>query len=200
MTTKKLNQRKARAILAGGLVLGVGAAVTLAAWNDSEFATGDFAAGSFNLEGSTTGADSGFADHAAADGAAALEFTLPLADNLSPDDVVHAPFWVRLDDSTTTPATLTAAGVDANGANAVNLSYTVSALDATETCGDDAGTLVASGTSLSDFTAGTGVALAIGAGVDAGEAVQLCFEVTAGADLEQGAAASATWQFTATSE
>ena len=40
-----------RAILAGGLVLGVGAAVTLAAWNDSEFVTGTFTAGTFNLRG-----------------------------------------------------------------------------------------------------------------------------------------------------
>lgn len=35
---EKATGRKVRAILAGGLVLGVGAAVVLAAWNDSEFA------------------------------------------------------------------------------------------------------------------------------------------------------------------
>ena len=57
-----------RAILAGGLVLGVGAAVTLAAWNDSEFATGTFGAGSFNLEGQETIA-AGFSDHETAPGA-----------------------------------------------------------------------------------------------------------------------------------
>ena len=42
-----------RAILAGGIVLGVGAAVTLAAWNASEFATGTFQAGTFTIEGAT---------------------------------------------------------------------------------------------------------------------------------------------------
>jgi len=36
--------RRLRAVLAGGLVLGVGAALTLAAWNDAEFATGSFQA------------------------------------------------------------------------------------------------------------------------------------------------------------
>jgi len=59
-------RRKVRAVLAGGLVLGVGAAVTLAAWNDSEFATGTFTAGTFNLEGSTDGTT--FTDHNVDDG------------------------------------------------------------------------------------------------------------------------------------
>ena len=36
---------KARAILAGSLVLGVGAAATLASWNDSEFAIGAITGG-----------------------------------------------------------------------------------------------------------------------------------------------------------
>ena len=63
MVTKDGN-RKILAVLAGGLVLGVGVAVTLAAWNDSEFATGTFTAGSFNLEGSTTGdTDAAYSDH-----------------------------------------------------------------------------------------------------------------------------------------
>ncbi|WP_427996674.1 SipW-dependent-type signal peptide-containing protein, partial [Xanthomonas hortorum] len=34
-------RRKIYAVLAGGLVVGVGSALTLAAWNDSEFATSD---------------------------------------------------------------------------------------------------------------------------------------------------------------
>ncbi|MEJ7649283.1 MAG: SipW-dependent-type signal peptide-containing protein [Nakamurella sp.] len=42
-------RRKFRAVLAAGLVLGVGGAVTLAAWNDSEYATGTFTAGTFNM-------------------------------------------------------------------------------------------------------------------------------------------------------
>ena len=50
-----LRSRKVRAILAGGLVLGLGAAVTLAAWNDSEFAKGTFTSGSLNIQGSVDG-------------------------------------------------------------------------------------------------------------------------------------------------
>src|SRR5690554_345843 len=92
----KRRARKIKAILAGGLVLGVGGAITLAAWNDSEFATGTFTAGQFNLEGSTD--NTTWDDHDAAPGAA-LDFTLA-ADNLSPDDVVYAAFAVRLDAAT----------------------------------------------------------------------------------------------------
>ena len=41
---RRSRSRMIRAILAGGLVLGVGTAVTLAAWNDSEFVTETFTA------------------------------------------------------------------------------------------------------------------------------------------------------------
>lgn len=195
-------RRKVLAILAGGLVLGVGTAVTLAAWNDSEFATGNFAAGSFNLEGATDGADGTYSDHETAGGAAGLEFTLPLSQNMAPDDVVYAPFWVRLDDETTSPATLTAEAITASGDNAANLSYSVYEIDATATCGEAAvsgAELIASGTSLSALTADADVTLTEGAGADAGAPVQLCFVVTAEDTLTQGDTATATWQFTAES-
>ena len=201
MSTKD-TQRKVLAVLAGGLVLGVGIGVTLAAWNDSEFATGTFTAGSFNLEGSTTSATTGYDDHNG-DTAASLVFQLPaVASSMSPGDVVYAPFWVRLDATTTNSATLLPAGITAGtGGNEANLSYTVTAIAAGDTCGAAAtGTVVASGTTLSAQTGATSVPLAEGtpAGT-AGTPVQLCFAVTAGAGLTQGAAATATWEFTATS-
>lgn len=49
--------RRIRALLASGVVLGVGATVTLAAWNDSEYAGGAVTAGQFTLEGSTDGVE-----------------------------------------------------------------------------------------------------------------------------------------------
>jgi len=204
MSTKD-TQRKVLAVLAGGLVLGVGIGVTLAAWNDSEFATGTFTAGSFNLEGSTTSATTGYDDHNVDNGdtAASLVFPLPaVASSMSPGDIVYAPFWVRLDATTTNSATLVPAGITAGaGGNEANLSYTVTAIAAGDTCGAAAtGTVVASGTTLSTQTGATSVPLAEGtpAGT-AGTPVQLCFAVTAGAGLTQGAAATATWEFTATS-
>nr|WP_314841213.1 SipW-dependent-type signal peptide-containing protein [uncultured Microbacterium sp.] len=199
----KDKRRKVLAVLAGGLVLGVGAAVTLAAWNDSEFATGTFTAGSFNIEGSTTSATTGYAEHNTAGTAATLAFQLPaVASSMSPGDVVYAPFWVRLSSTTTNNATLIPTGVTAGtGGNEANLSYTVTAIAPGATCGAGAtGTPVATGSSLSTQTGPASVPLAKGATAGtAGTAVQLCFAVTAGSALTQGAPATATWQFTATS-
>ncbi|UWF76725.1 MULTISPECIES: SipW-dependent-type signal peptide-containing protein [Microbacterium] len=199
-------RRKVLAVLAGGLVLGVGAAVTLAAWNDSEFATGTFTAGSFNLEGSTTGRfNASYGDHNVdnGDAAASLVFQLPeTAAAMSPGDVVYAPFWVRLDETTTNDATLVPDGTTAGtGGNEANLSYTVRAIAPAATCdATAAGTLIASGSTLSAQTGATSVPLTKGAAAGApGTAVQLCFAVTAGEGITQGASATATWKFTATS-
>lgn len=48
---------RVRAVLAGALVLGVGASVTLASWTDSEQAAGTFTASTFRLESSTESTD-----------------------------------------------------------------------------------------------------------------------------------------------
>ena len=163
LAASRTRSRKFKAILAGGLVLGVGAAITLAAWNDSEFATGTFTAGSFNLEGSTTGAAAGYDDHNPDDGdaAAALVFTTPF-DNLAPEDVVYAPFWLRLAAGTTTDATLVVESItttDSAEANAADLSYDVYQLaSAAATCdaaGIGGGTVVASGADLATDAAVT---------------------------------------------
>ncbi|SEE76031.1 SipW-dependent-type signal peptide-containing protein [Ruania alba] len=201
------SSRKVRALLAGGLVLGVGAAVTLAAWNDSEFTSGLFGAGSFNLQGSSTSAVDGYSDHESADGAAALTFTTPV-DNLAPDDVVYAPFWVRLGADTTSPAELDLVALDSTddaGNNSANLSYAVYAIAPDAACDETAtaSTELGSGATLADETAVAGGAVALPVGsptTSPGAATQLCTIVTAGADLEQGGQTTAVWQFTATSE
>jgi len=206
--SKKENQRKVLAVLAGGLVLGVGVAVTLAAWNDSEFATGTFTAGTFNLEGSSTG-NANYSDHNVDDGdtAATLAFTLPtgVVDSMSPGDSVYAGFWVRLAAGTTTGADLVADGTTADAAvssNSEYLSYSIYQLAPGATCNaaSATGTPIATGATLDAQTGATTVALLEGAdATTAGAAVQLCFAVTADAALEQGLATTATWKFTATS-
>lgn len=197
-STPSPTNRKIRAILAGGLVLGVGAAVTLAAWNDSEFVGGDFGAGTFNLEGSVDNATWTDSDVA---GEAAVIFDLTDHGNLAPEDVVHEPFWVRLDADTTSPATLTLSGITpGEGGNEENLSYVIYAdPDTCDAEGATSGVVVGSGTDLTEVTAATPVDLAIGADGAAGDAVQLCFQVTAGAGLVQGTEASAVWEFEAVS-
>lgn len=87
--------RKVRAIAAGGAVLGVGAAVTLAAWSDSEFAQGTFASGQFGIQGSADG--QAFDDHIDAEGALTLDFTDTEIDvsGMQPGETVTADYWLR---------------------------------------------------------------------------------------------------------
>nr|WP_269212007.1 SipW-dependent-type signal peptide-containing protein [Zhihengliuella flava] len=190
--------------MAGGLVLGVGAAVTLAAWTDSEFAEGLFTAGSYNLEGSDDGVT--YADQDTADGALSLSFST-LFDNLTPGDTTYASYWLRLDADTTTDATVTPAGVtgtdtNENSPNAGAISYTITQVSGGDCeAGEATGTVVAEGTTLNDQTGATAMDLVSnGAGTD-GTPVQLCFAVTAGAEgsFQQGGATTAVWQFDSTS-
>jgi predicted ribosomally synthesized peptide with SipW-like signal peptide len=122
-TTKRATQRKVAAVLAGGLVLGVGTMATLASWNDSEFASATFTAGQFNLEGAVDASQAVFGEHASSAGAGGLTFTAPF-NNLTPTDVVAAPFAVRLAAGTTNNATLKLAAATSTGTVA-NLTYTV---------------------------------------------------------------------------
>jgi predicted ribosomally synthesized peptide with SipW-like signal peptide len=187
-----------RAILAGGLVLGVGAAVTLAAWNDSEFAQGTFSAGTFNVVGSLDGTT--FAEHPLTGSAATLPFTVAPT-LMSPTDVFYAPFALQLDKFTTNSATVTIPTPTTTGV-VTNLTYTLIQPAAFGCTSATSGTtLVTAGTALSAIAGSPTFPLTKSAaiGTSPGATVFLCFKVTAGALLAQGQTGSATWQFTATS-
>lgn len=192
--------RKIRAILAGGVVLGVGAAVTLAAWTDQEWATGNFGAGSFNIQGSTTGAEADFTDHESQGGAATLDFQVG-ADNLAPGDTVAAPFVLRTDAATTYGATVELTSAVGEGPNAANLTYGITQVGSVAECTEGAtGTeIVPAGTALDSVAGATGFTLDAGADGAAGTPVVLCFQVTAGDALTQGETGTASWELTATS-
>lgn len=198
---KSTRRRKAQAVLAGGIVLGIGAVVTLAAWNDSEFAEGLFGAGTFNLEGATNGG--GYTDHPTEEAAATLSFS---ANNMIPGQTTYASLSVRLDADTTVDGTIESsdgiAVVDSEGDNVEHLSYTVYAdPESCDAGGASTGETVASGADLSEGVGSEStIDLSAGSGDDAGEAVMLCFAVTADADdLEQSGSTNAIWQITATS-
>lgn len=201
---KTTRRRKVQAVLAGGTVLGIGALVTLASWNDSEFAEGIFGAGEFNLQGSTTGATEGFLDHDGEDdnpAAASLNFE---ANNMVPEQTVYAPFWVRLDDDTTVSGTIEAEGGisipedQAEGSNIENLSYTVFADP--ETCSVDEGATGGDQVAQADtLDEGSGSTSSINLDAD-GTAVQLCFVVEADDEsFVQGDTTEVTWEILATS-
>lgn len=194
--TKRLRGRKVAAVLAGGLVLGVGTMATLASWNDSEFANATFTAGTFIFQGSTDG--TAYADHAAIGSAASMSFTAPVG-NLTPDDVVAAPFAVRLGAGTTNNATVTIAAPTTTN-TVTNLSWEL--IDTGASFGCTAATTGTAIVSSSAFTGGTGT-FSLNQGPDAataGTARNLCFKVTAGAGLAQAQTGSATWEFRAVSQ
>jgi len=199
---KQHTPRKVRALLAGGLVLGVGAAITLAAWTDQEWAEGIFSTGSFNIQSSADGVS--FDDHEAEGDAVTLSFDLTGADNMAPEDVVAAPFVLRLNEETTYDAEVelnnATLGPDAN-ANADNLTYGIVQVDDAAACTPDAtGTeIAASNTPLGTVGTTNEFTLTAGAGDQAGSPVTLCFQVTAGEGLDEGATTEAHWEFVGTS-
>lgn len=202
---QKENRRKVRAVLAGGLVLGVGAVLTLAAWNSSEFATGTFQTGAFVLEGKTPD-EVDFSEHPDG-GAAQLDFSMGM-DSIAADEIVSASFQIRLSESTSEDATInelktTVFTSDKRGDPILgpvgDLSYEIYT---TSPMGCDNvevnGTLFASG--VFDGAAATVDPLELVhdplKGV-AGPAKDLCFLVSAGENLQQGVKTTIKWELIA---
>jgi predicted ribosomally synthesized peptide with SipW-like signal peptide len=195
-TERGRRHRKVAAILAGGLVMGIGTMATLASWNDSEYATATFTSGTFKLQGSADG--STFSDHATAGDAAALTFTAPFG-NLSPNDVTYAPFAVRLTADTTNNATVTVTNPGTDG-DVRNLTYS---LIETESFGCDAnstGTVLVADAAVGSEPHAQTFDLSMGTGGADGAAANLCFVVTAGHDLVQDQSGTSTWRFQAVSK
>ncbi|GIJ27313.1 hypothetical protein Vqi01_24750 [Micromonospora qiuiae] len=200
-SSSRVRSRKFKAILAGGIALGLGATITLAAWNDSEYATGTFTAGTFDMEGSTDGTT--YTSHPAPEDAAALAFSTGFND-ISPGDVVAAPFAVRLAAGTTYDATVTVAGAVPDPSPFVGLTYGIATVGAFTDCSatPTAPTwIVPQGTAL-NAVATPAVPFDLTQGVDAatpGAPAYLCFVVTADEDLVQGSTVTETWQLLAES-
>lgn len=184
---------RAKAILAGGLILGIGAAVTLASWNDSEFATMDFAGGRFNIEGSTNG--STFTEHASAGAAGVLPLTVSAAD-MAPGDVVQAGYSIRLDSTSTRNAVVTVTNAASTG-TLTGLTYSVTTTTLPN-CGGTA-TAVFSDVALGTVPGGTQFPLSTGSTGNPGSPVNLCYTITAGS-IAQGQSGSVTWSLAAESQ
>lgn len=176
-TSNEDRNRKRKALLAGGLVLGLGAAVTLAAWSDSEFAFGEFNTGTFNIEGSVDGTEAAYNDSPTADGD---ELTFVLAsENMAPGQTVYAPYWIRTDAPTTLNGNVWHSSVTATGALTPHLTYRMASNAAT--CNAEANfDWVSTSTAVSGTTpTRTNVELNHGADAStAGTPIQVCIEVT----------------------
>lgn len=202
-----------RAILAGGLVLGVGGSLTMAAWIDSEFGQTTFTASRFATEGSvnsgTTWADSTLASP--------LTFAFP-AGGMSPSTVKYAPFWVRTKALSLDGTLALQPATNDNAALAGAMRYRVVRYAGGGVCGaalfqtgaNPAPTAFVVGTAGAAGSAATSVALSNTTVVPATTAVaanqtpvtQFCFEVSMNSDATtdlQGQSVVATWEVKATS-
>ncbi|KAA0918764.1 SipW-dependent-type signal peptide-containing protein [Dietzia sp. ANT_WB102] len=181
--------RKRKALLAGGVVLGLGAVATLAAFTDDVFATGTFSSAKFSIQGSQAAAypaasDASFKDYpdptgAPGTGHAALTF----ASSMAPGDTVYAPFTIRTGPESGA-GTVTLAGAYFSTAGTLDPYLTYTVLNGGTTCAAGAsttnGTSWATGTpggTQSSPTAPTG-APARDLLADSGDTQKFCIAVT----------------------
>lgn len=108
---KARRRRQIQALAAGGLVLGVGATVTLAAWTDQEFGIGQFDAGTFQIEANIDGTWQS---------ENAMQFE---ATNMFPSDRAYAPVLIRTSVDTTFDGALMVSGSKGSGDLAPHLRY-----------------------------------------------------------------------------
>lgn len=193
-----------RALLAGGLVLGLGSAATLAAWNDSEYASSTVTASTFGIEGSVNGG--GWSEHATADGAAQLAFNpaLPL---ISPGQSGFLRFSVRSTAAATTDGTVSLqTPTISTGSTELRdaLRYAVRIIPSGSSCNTalfsnaSAPIIVANDTALTAVVAQNSRTLAAAAGSTADYCVRISMLTSAGNNA-QGKTLTATWQFLAQS-
>ncbi|GGG24149.1 hypothetical protein GCM10007304_42490 [Rhodococcoides trifolii] len=204
---KLARKRKIRALLAGGLVLGVGAAITLAAWTDNVFGKATFTAENWNVQGDFSAAGTGVWDEYDTVGTAGTFNYTSTFNALSPGTTVYAPVALRVGTSAGAGGAY-AANVTLNGATPTTgplttyLTYTVVSGVSATAC--SAGTLtggtaiVPAGSTLATGSAANAVTLPA-----AGTAVPLCFAVTLPSTVTAAQAAgkttgTVTWQFAAT--
>lgn len=194
---RRLHSRRVRAVLAGGLVLGIGAAATLAAWNDSEFGAASFTAGRFDIVGAADGTT--FSSHATVGAAATLNFQLaPTA--MAPGTTTYALFSVRTANPSVAGTVQLTAGTPGGTGLATYLTYGVRTIAGTTCNGTTypAGTsVVTDGSALTAGGASTQTVTANGA-----SQVNYCIAVTlptTAPNAAQGLTMSQTWQFQGTS-
>lgn len=126
---KQDRKRKRKALLAGGVVLGLGAAATLAAWSDDVFANGTFNTGGFELQGKTTGGYENFdgPDVTPPTGeseSATLSFDLEALE-MTPSQTVYAPISIATSPETNLDGSFFISNVSATGKYAPILTYRV---------------------------------------------------------------------------
>ena len=188
-----------RALLAGGIVLGVGATATLAAWNDAENASGSFGSSVFATV-SKNSTDATFASHDQTP--ATLTFA---ATAMSPGALFTAGLDVRTTGAADTPAlastvggtaVLTSATPAGDGLLTGQLEYRAVVTTTATAC--------SAATYAGAYVAATAVPASIQGALTANAAntVRFCFQIrlkTDAPNTTQGRTGTVTWAFTSTS-
>lgn len=192
---RRLWSRRVRALLASGLVLGVGATITLAAWNDSEYTTGSVTAGQFNLEGSVDGNEYRSSEP---DSAHTLSFSPDAA--LYPGATDYASFSVRAAEGSIGGTVQVLADEGNEEGLGAYLTYGIREVDGTACDFDafEAGEVVVD--RGSDLTTGADNVQDLAANQE--EAITYCLELTLPEDADndaQGQSATPSWEFFGTS-
>jgi len=195
-----------RALLSGGLVLGLGAVVTLASWNDSEYARATLTSSVFNTESSVNGL--AYADNAVSPGPV-VTFA---GAGFAPGTVQYLPVLVRAKaTSIAGTVALEAAVVGGTDAATLGAAFAYRVVRTTATCNAAAftgtpafvvGTAGASRPLATGQETGVVNPLAAGTPTAPGTPTGFCFEITLpnGVDNSlQGKTATATWRLFATS-
>ena len=208
-----------RALLAGGLVLGVGSVATLAAWTDTEWVFGGgaadgsgsgVAASVFEVEQNVWDGAAGaasFLDREQQEVAGGLRFSPLAATSLSPGDVVFAPMQLRTAVRSVGASVTVAPAVMASGDSAFfgALRYSLRTGVARADCGAGAflpgsttGTPLVTSAALTTGSATGALQLAPATASAAGAPVDLCFAITlpgGSSDSLQGLGATPVWSF-----
>lgn len=194
--------KQIRALLAGGVVLGLGASATMAAWTDTEAGTGEFQAGAFLLEANINGSWTSTGQ---------MTFT---TGTMYPGSVTYAPVRLRTSLDTTVAGNLTVTGTgrtSGSGAIADSLEYRTVVQPVTggtvPTCGASAfsgSATYAFGSPTSWQPVAPGVLSPNTQRLEAaqGSTLQYCFEVRLRSNAPnavQGTRAGYTWTWDATS-
>jgi predicted ribosomally synthesized peptide with SipW-like signal peptide len=204
---RRLPFLRLRALLSGGLVLGLGAVMTLASWNDSEYATTTLSTSVFNTESSLNGGST-YADNAAPPGPS-VTFSGAV---FAPGDVQYWNILTRTK-AKSIPGTLTVPAPALGGANTATLSqyFVYRVVNTTAACNAAAFTtspvwVVGNPTTKRPLTAGqeAGVTISLPAATATlpSAVTGLCFEMTlldTAPITVQGQVSTATWHFVATS-
>ena len=200
---RRLRNRRIKAILAGGLVFGIGAAATLAAWTDTEEATGSFKAGTFNIDLSVDGSNW--------NNTPTMTFN---ATGMYPGSKVYAPVFIRTTPDTSIDGELKVSSGGTGGTSGIAGSLVYKAVTASYSSGGFTCNASAFNSGADYVYGGASTTTNLsekdrqGAGSQSvgktGSSIRAyCFEVTLPTTTPssaQGTSASNTWTFTATNK